>query len=599
MANSPRVSNNFTLTMLNNNTGQAQQGVGVWTVANQTTNKGQASYQWTVNDMATKGDWWVYTTVKLPAEPSPREFDPELIEILAGTVGAGAAPPGVLPAPAQSLPFLNIRDYGGVGDGVSDNTTAIFNARAAARALGGARILYGPGVFFSGNQDISNDVNVYHEGSGPSATIIKLKNGANTDLFSGQTGSINLAAAFGTGPVGTLFNFGFSNMTLDGNKANQSSGLSYPLRVYGYGFKKRDLVIRNGFSGGALNDWNGGGFITQPSDEMEATFDNIKVHANNGIGFQYGGPHDSRGLNITSFDNGSHNFHIAPNATGMLFTNCHGYFNPNTSGVVDWLVEAPGCQFVNCVAEGSYVCNLALLASSCSWVGGNIYNSPPTSAVGIQLGQRSGQTPFPGQIQQAAGVTTAVVASGGMIQTMISECRGGAISFQNEASNTIEANVYQTVGTALVGPNTPLISGTDNYRIRVNGLTPDGSVGKSGGMQLVTSAFNGFLMFDQAGNNTFDFNANNAILLVGNSGHIQGFSDAFFSTQQFDMSCANGNIWTKGYLKPGNSSALYSGSGVPASGLGANGDFYFRTDTPGTANQRLYVKSAGAWSGIL
>ncbi len=42
------VSNNFTLTMLNNNTGQAQQGVGVWTVANQTTNKGQASYQWTV-----------------------------------------------------------------------------------------------------------------------------------------------------------------------------------------------------------------------------------------------------------------------------------------------------------------------------------------------------------------------------------------------------------------------------------------------------------------------------------------------------------------------------------------------------------------------
>src|SRR6266702_8971219 len=76
------VSNSFTLTMLNQNTGLAQQGAGVWTVANQTTNKGQASYQWTNNDMATKGDWWVYTTVKLPAEPSPREFDPELIEIL-------------------------------------------------------------------------------------------------------------------------------------------------------------------------------------------------------------------------------------------------------------------------------------------------------------------------------------------------------------------------------------------------------------------------------------------------------------------------------------------------------------------------------------
>jgi hypothetical protein len=47
------------------------------------------------------------------------------------------------------------------------------------------------------------------------------------------------------------------------------------------------------------------------------------------------------------------------------------------------------------------------------------------------------------------------------------------------------------------------------------------------------------------------------------------------------------------------SGRIYGGSGVPAAGLGSNGDFYFRTDTPGTVNQRLYVKSAGAWTGIL
>jgi hypothetical protein len=44
---------------------------------------------------------------------------------------------------------------------------------------------------------------------------------------------------------------------------------------------------------------------------------------------------------------------------------------------------------------------------------------------------------------------------------------------------------------------------------------------------------------------------------------------------------------------------LFSGSGVPAAGGGNNGDFYFRTDTPGTANQRIYTKSAGAWVGIV
>lgn len=44
---------------------------------------------------------------------------------------------------------------------------------------------------------------------------------------------------------------------------------------------------------------------------------------------------------------------------------------------------------------------------------------------------------------------------------------------------------------------------------------------------------------------------------------------------------------------------ITGGTGAPAGGLGANGDFYFRGDTPAVANQRIYVKSAGAWIGIL
>jgi Pectate lyase superfamily protein len=44
---------------------------------------------------------------------------------------------------------------------------------------------------------------------------------------------------------------------------------------------------------------------------------------------------------------------------------------------------------------------------------------------------------------------------------------------------------------------------------------------------------------------------------------------------------------------------IYSGTGVPPAGLGANGDFYFRYDTPGTANQRIYQKSAGAWVALV
>ena len=44
-----------------------------------------------------------------------------------------------------------------------------------------------------------------------------------------------------------------------------------------------------------------------------------------------------------------------------------------------------------------------------------------------------------------------------------------------------------------------------------------------------------------------------------------------------------------------------SGSGVPAAGLATvAGLYYFRTDTPAVANQRLYVSTGvGTWVGIL
>lgn len=45
--------------------------------------------------------------------------------------------------------------------------------------------------------------------------------------------------------------------------------------------------------------------------------------------------------------------------------------------------------------------------------------------------------------------------------------------------------------------------------------------------------------------------------------------------------------------------AVYAGSGAPTATTGINnGDFYFRSDTPGTANQRLYIYNSG-WTGIL
>ena len=45
---------------------------------------------------------------------------------------------------------------------------------------------------------------------------------------------------------------------------------------------------------------------------------------------------------------------------------------------------------------------------------------------------------------------------------------------------------------------------------------------------------------------------------------------------------------------------IWSGSGAPTGVTGAaSGDVYFRTDTPGTANQRIYIYNGSTWTGIL
>lgn len=43
---------------------------------------------------------------------------------------------------------------------------------------------------------------------------------------------------------------------------------------------------------------------------------------------------------------------------------------------------------------------------------------------------------------------------------------------------------------------------------------------------------------------------------------------------------------------------MFAGTGAPNNANGANGDFYFRGDTPGTVNQRVYQKAAGAWVAL-
>ncbi len=69
---------------------------------------------------------------------------------------------------------------------------------------------------------------------------------------------------------------------------------------------------------------------------------------------------------------------------------------------------------------------------------------------------------------------------------------------------------------------------------------------------------------------------------------------------------STGTVTAAGALNLTGAANISSGSGAPSKPNGVNpnaGDYYFRTDTPSTANQRLYVCTTGGgapvWAGIV
>jgi hypothetical protein len=467
--------------------------------------------------------------------------------------------------------FFNVKDpaYGAVGNGIADDTAAIQAARSAANAIGGGMVFYPPGIYITGNQTLY--ANVIDIGAGIGVTTIKLKNGTNTDLFSGQTSSINLSAVRATGIDGTLYGFGFMNLTLDGNKANQTSGPSWCLRFYGYGFTFENLECVNGFSGDALIDWNGTGIHNH--NGVEAKIRNFHCHNASGMGLQMGGPHDSQITNLIVSENGGINLHLAPNAVGIQIDNFHSWGNFGT-GLPGVLIEGGDNEFSNAVFESpsDTATYCLVLAANNNQINGKCLSSGAFS--GVHLGQNSGVTPIPGQILQSAGVTTFNPADNSTIDMIFEACTGtnGALNFDKVHYSRIKAVTIQASGSAFTG----FLDPTNQFElIAPNGLTPDGSVGKGGQTRIAADS-------------------NNAFTVGGAGQYLDYFNVSTHTNPRFEM--PNG-VYLQFYSDQYSTvtSALRTGIGAPSNGVGNNGDIYIRGDTPGTAYQQLYIKIAGAW----
>lgn len=106
--------------------------------------------------------------------------------------------------------IVSVKDFGAVGDGVTDDSDAI--DAAVAYVTKGA-IFYPVGTYRISRPIIVKQC-VYHIGSGTGGTIIKPINGSNTDVF--KTDGFDALTA--TGPLNSApKNFGVLSLQVDGN----------------------------------------------------------------------------------------------------------------------------------------------------------------------------------------------------------------------------------------------------------------------------------------------------------------------------------------------------------------------------------------------
>lgn len=183
-------------------------------------------------------------------------------------------------------------------------------------------------------------------------------------------------------------------------------------------------------------------------------------------------------------------------------------------------------------------------------------------------------------------------------------------------NNPLGGSRLLSIGGAATHPS----AGTAIFGVNIDYTAPATATGSMYGVNLslrtAAAAFTltDMVMFNASTNvkgagstitNVFGFFANGAAMVgTNNYGFYSNINSATNTFQLSMQGTAASRFGGPVYHAQDNSttqavSALFQGIGAPNNANGNNGDFYLRGDTPGTANQRLYVKSAGAWVGIV
>lgn len=341
--------------------------------------------------------------------------------------GAGAAVP-LLAGPRGAF---DARAFGAAGDGARDDTAALQAALDAAADSGGT-VVFPPGVYLTRTLTIRSRVHL--AGSGPEATVLKLRDGTDADLLR----TLDRDRLAGSDSVGGPFNWSVRGLTLDGNRARNAAGCG--LRAYGWGFTLADLRVRQCAGAGVDSEWGTGDppysekGLNTPGDSMEAQVVNLKVHDCGAGGVVWRGPHDSQFANVVVYDTTTVGIHFRSgpkfSATGCQLVNGH-VWGGHVYGVA---VEAGYVTLVNLMAEWAKSAQVRIVDDDATVAAGRFFGNPKARHVGIEIGA-------PGR-----------EVYGTSVDARMADLNGGAFRFTAEGgSGQIRALVYQTSGMAYTG----------------------------------------------------------------------------------------------------------------------------------------------------
>jgi hypothetical protein len=247
-------------------------------------------------------------------------------------------------AQAKMRDIVSVKDFGAVGDGVTDDATAINNACTAMAELGGGDVMFPAGTFIVGAA-IQLPDNVQLVGAGQKATTIKLKASANVNIIQKKSGAAGLGA-------------GLFDLTVDGNDTNNTNGGIYwagSNSGRGPAFTFERVTVQNCRPVAGAPSGEYAAILT--TGAVWGVARDLDVNQNQ---FAVGWWHKASdwqidnlylGPNGASYSTGTHSM-IIQGGAGNIFTSCYFGGNGGLSQIFLW--GSARNLFVNCVNDNAW-----------------------------------------------------------------------------------------------------------------------------------------------------------------------------------------------------------------------------------------------------